>query len=96
MDDSQFQQLSGKLDKITKLLTIIALKDQAREQDKIELLDVIGFKTSEIARLLNKSPQNISTVLGNLRKKSEGGESTPRQETKQPDAKQSELQQELK
>jgi hypothetical protein len=71
MDDKQYKELSAKLDNITKLLSVIALKDKEREQDKIELLDMVGFRTSEIARLLNKSSQNISTVLGILRKKGE-------------------------
>jgi hypothetical protein len=39
----------------------------------------MGFKTSEIGRLLNKSPQNISTVLGNLRKKAAGTEKNPQE-----------------
>lgn len=69
MDDTQFSKLDDKLDKITRLLTVIALKDEKTEQGKIELLDMVGFRTSEMGRLLNKSPQNISTVLGILRKK---------------------------
>jgi hypothetical protein len=69
VNDKQYQDLIVRLDRITRLLSIIALKGSEREQDKIELLDMTGFRPSEIARLLNKSPQNISVVLGNLRKK---------------------------
>ena len=69
MEDKQYQEVIGRLEKITKLLSIIALKDREKEQDKIELLDMMGFRPIEIARLLHKSPQNISTGLGNLRKK---------------------------
>ena len=71
MDEKQYKELSAKLDNITKLLAVMAVKDEEKEQDKIELLDMVGLRPSEIARLLNKSPQNISTVLGNLRKKRE-------------------------
>jgi hypothetical protein len=63
--------ISNKLDKVLKLLAIDAVKDFEKEQQKIELLDSIGFKPSEIARFLNKSPENVSVVLGAMRKKKE-------------------------
>jgi hypothetical protein len=63
--------ISIKLDKVLKLLAIGAVKDFEKEQQKIELLDSIGFKPSEIARFLNKSPENVSVVLGFIRKKKE-------------------------
>jgi len=63
--------ISSKLDKVLKLLAIDAVKDFEKEQQKIELLDSIGFKPSEIAKFLNKSPENVSVVLANIRKKKE-------------------------
>jgi hypothetical protein len=63
--------ISSKLDKVLKLLAIDAVKDFEKEQQKIELLDSIGFKPSEIAKFLNKSPENVSVVLGSIRKKKE-------------------------
>jgi len=64
-------EISTKLEKVLKLLAIGAVKDFEKEQQKIELLDSIGFKPSEIARFLNKSPENVSVVLGAMRKKKE-------------------------
>lgn len=61
--------ISLKLEKVLKLLAIDAVKGYTKEQEKIELLDSLGFKPSEIAKFLNKSPVNVSVVLGSLRKK---------------------------
>lgn len=63
--------ISSKLDKVLKLLAIGAVKDFEKEQQKIELLDSLGFKPSEIAKFLNKSPENVSVVLGSIRKRKE-------------------------
>jgi hypothetical protein len=63
------EEISEKLDKVLKLLAIDAVKSFEKEQQKIELLDSIGFKPSEIAKMLNKSPENVSVVLGSIRKK---------------------------
>ncbi len=63
------EEISEKLDKVLKLLAIDAVKGFEKEQQKIELLDSIGFKPSEIAKMLNKSPENVSVVLGSIRKK---------------------------
>jgi Holliday junction resolvasome RuvABC DNA-binding subunit len=69
-------EISSKLDKVLKLLAIDAVKGFEKEQQKIELLDSLGFKPSEIAKLLNKSPENVSVVLGSIRKKKD-----PKQKT---------------
>lgn len=69
MDDRQYKALDEKIERITRLLTIIALKGEPSEKRKIELMDAMGFKASEVGKLLNKSPQNVSNVLRNLRKK---------------------------
>lgn len=63
------EEISEKLDKVLKLLAIDAVKGYEKEQQKIEILDSIGFKPSEIAKMLNKSPENVSVVLGSIRKK---------------------------
>jgi DNA-binding CsgD family transcriptional regulator len=72
MDEKQFAAIEEKLDKITRLLAHQAVKDLSKEQDKIDLLDRLGLRSGEIAKYLGKSTQNVSTVLGNIRKK-EGG-----------------------
>ena len=69
MDDRQFSSIVDRLDKILRLLTIEAVKDKVKEQDKIDLLDSLGFKAGEIDRLLGKSPGYSSVVISQLRKK---------------------------
>jgi DNA-binding CsgD family transcriptional regulator len=72
-------EISGKLDKILKLLAIDTVKGLSTEQEKIELLDSLGFRPVEIARFLNKSPENVSVQLNIIRKKSGKPTKTPTQ-----------------
>lgn len=65
------KEISGKLDKILRLLTIDIVKGVEKELDKIELLDSLGFRPVEIAKLLNKSQDNINVQLNKIRKKKE-------------------------
>jgi hypothetical protein len=65
------KEISGKLDKILRLLTIDILKGIEKELDKIVLLDSLGFRPVEIAKLLNKSQDNINVQLSIIRKKKE-------------------------
>jgi DNA-binding NarL/FixJ family response regulator len=69
--DDLLKEISGKLDKMTKLFAVDAIKNCATEQEKIELLDSLGFTSSEIARLLNKSVENVCTQLKNISRKKE-------------------------
>ncbi len=69
MDEKQFAVIVDKLDKMLKLLASENVKGLPKEQDKIEALDRLDFKPSEIAKMLNKSPENVSVVLGIIRKK---------------------------
>ena len=62
-------EISGKLDKVLRLLALDAVKGYEKEQEKIVLLDSLGFRPVEIAKLLNKSPDNISVQLNLIRKK---------------------------
>jgi len=61
-------EISDKLDKMLRLLSIVVVKGIEKEQDKIGLLNELGFKPIEIARLLNKSPENVRVQLGIVRK----------------------------
>lgn len=61
--------ISSKLDKIIKLLVLGAIKESQKEKEKIELLDSMGFTSSEIGKILNKSTENVCTVLKSLKDK---------------------------
>jgi len=65
------KEISSKMDKILRLLTIDILKGIEKELDKIELLDSLGFRPIQIAKLLNKSQDNINVQLNKIRKKKE-------------------------
>lgn len=65
------KDISSKLDKILRLLTLDIVKGIEKEQDKIELLDSLGFRPVEIAKLLNKNPNVITAHLSVIRKKRE-------------------------
>ncbi len=69
MDERQFSTIVDKLDKILRLLAIETVKEKEKEQDKIDVLDSLGFKSSEIDRLLGKSPGYSSVVIAQLKKK---------------------------
>ncbi len=69
MDEKQFTAVVERLDKILKLMAMEAVKGLPKEQDKIERLDSFDFKSSEIDKLLGKSPGYSSVVLSQLKKK---------------------------
>lgn len=69
--DELLSEISGKMDKMLRLFAVEVVKGIAEEQGKIELLDSLGFRPSEIAKLLNKTPDNVSVQLNKIRKKKE-------------------------
>lgn len=68
-DPALLQQISDKLDKLLRLQAMAVVQGISEEQGKIELLDSIGFRPVDIAKLLNKTPENINFVLSSIRKK---------------------------
>lgn len=69
--EKSIEEISEKLDKILKLLALDVVKELQKDQDKVELLDSLGFRPVEIGRFLNKGTENITAVLSNLKKKKE-------------------------
>ena len=69
MDEKQFAIVVDKFDKVLRLLATQTVKGLVREQDKIELLDNMGFKSGEIDKLLAKNQGYTSVVLSQLKKK---------------------------
>lgn len=68
MDENQFAVISAKLDSILKLLALNAVKGmQLKEQ--VGLLSSIGFPPKQIADMLGKTPNHVSVILHDLRKK---------------------------
>jgi len=65
------KDISDKLDKIMRLLALETVKGIEKEKDKIELLDSLGFRPVEIAKLLNKNLNVITAHLSAIRKRKE-------------------------
>jgi hypothetical protein len=63
------REMSEKMDKMLKLMALNAVKENQVEQEKINILDSLGFRPVEIASLLGKSPDNVRVQLLNMRKK---------------------------
>jgi DNA-directed RNA polymerase specialized sigma24 family protein len=75
-------EISGKLDKVLRLLALDVVKGYEKEGDKIELLDSLGFRPIEIATFLNKTQDNVNRRLSELRKKSKQAKTVETEEEK--------------
>jgi len=65
VEQSQFEEtLLNKLDTISKLLSLIILKDEQTVEEKVDLLHTSGFKRKEIADILDKKLNNIDLIIG--------------------------------
>jgi len=67
--DKLLREISSKLDKVLRLLALDVVKGYEKELEKIEILDSLGFRPVEIARLLNKTQNNVNRRLAGIRKK---------------------------
>ena len=68
MDKKQFKELSEKLDKIIKLLSLTVVKDMEAD-NQILALSSFGFKPVQIADFLGKTPNAVRIALHRARKK---------------------------
>lgn len=69
--DNLLAEISEKLDKVLRLLALDVVKAYEKEEEKIELLDSLSFRPIEIAKLLNKTQDNVNSRLNAIRKKRE-------------------------
>ncbi len=67
MDKPMHDELLKELRRITKLLTLIATKDQ-KQRDQIRILDSLNFQPREIAELLGTSANAVRVSLHSIRK----------------------------
>jgi DNA-binding NarL/FixJ family response regulator len=68
MHSDETGEIPAQLKRITKLLLIIATKDQ-KQREQIEILSRTGFQPKEIADLLGTTPNNVSVTLSDIRRK---------------------------
>lgn len=81
MSEETFRKISDQLERLIRLQAWIAVKAEPSEQAKVALLDSLGFRPVEIAKMLNKTPENVGVVLSNLRKKANEKKPTPQSAT---------------
>jgi len=67
MEEKQYDQLTGKLDNITRLLATLVVEDK-NDREAIFLLSRVGFQPKEIAEFLGTTPNTVRVTLSNLKK----------------------------
>jgi DNA-binding CsgD family transcriptional regulator len=68
MDDKQFKEIIERLDKLTRIVAISNTRGLT-STDRIILLSQAGFRPTEIADMLNTTPNVVSVTLSLWRKK---------------------------
>ena len=61
-------EVTSRLDKIIRLLTLIATQNLS-QKDKIVILSRAGFGPKDIADLIDTTPNTVSVTLTSLRKR---------------------------
>lgn len=69
MDETQFNEISGKIDLAVRLLALNLVKDLKVQKEKIMTLSAFGFGPSEIAKLLGTTANTVNVALSEARKK---------------------------
>ena len=72
MGDIDPTEISKKLDTLIRLQALLVVRGEPTEQAKVALLDQLGFRPVEIAKMLNKTPENVGMVLSRLKKGKKG------------------------
>lgn len=68
MAEKKKDDVLEKLDHVSRLLALLVTKGESK-QDSVEMLDGIGFKSTEIAHLLGLKPNVVTATLSNIKKK---------------------------
>jgi len=64
---TETEDIGQKLDRIVSILALGFARTVPHQRDQIKLLDLAGFKPSEIARLLRISAVTVRVTLFNIR-----------------------------
>lgn len=68
MDDKQFSIFTKKMDLITRLLAISAIRG-LKSEDQVLYLDSAGLRPKEIGEILGKPPNAIRVALFRIKKR---------------------------
>jgi DNA-directed RNA polymerase specialized sigma24 family protein len=65
-------EISSKLDKVSKLLTLNLVKDQEKQKDKIIALAGFGYGVTDISEMLDTTTGTVNQTLVRFRKERKG------------------------
>ena len=69
MEQKQFEEIKEKIDVVIRLLALNLVKDSETNKDKIITLHSLGFKSTEIAKLLGIKANVVTATLSKFRRK---------------------------
>lgn len=75
MNGPKEDEILHELQRISKLLVLIAMRDQS-QKDQITVLSRIGFEPREIADLLGTTANTVNVTLARIRKEAKTGKGT--------------------
>lgn len=68
MTKDQFNEISKKIDILTRLLAL-SLVSEKKQKDQIFILNKIGLQPKQIAEILNTTTNTVSVTLSKMKKK---------------------------
>jgi hypothetical protein len=68
MEDKQFEELCSKLDLVLKILAIDKLSGK-KQVEQVAMLTDFGFRPSEIAVVLGRKTNEITSILSKMKKR---------------------------
>lgn len=68
MEQKQFEEIKEKIDVVIRLLALNLVKDSETNKDKIITLHSLGFKSTEIAKLLGIKANVVRATLSKFRR----------------------------
>lgn len=70
VEDKQFEYLKNRLDSIMKMLAIDKLSGK-KVGDQVSILTEFGFRPSEIAMILNRKANEITSIQAKMKRRIE-------------------------
>ena len=70
MENGNADPLAIEMGRIAKLLALYMLRDIEDESKKVTRLNAVGFSTTEIAAMLDKTEQNVRVQVSQSKRKS--------------------------
>jgi len=68
--NAEWDEVARELRRISRILAVIAIRNEESQREQIKLLGDMGFLPSEIARMVGTTPNTVSVALHEIRRKS--------------------------